>query len=40
LSALAADGAYRHGLDGVAIGPVDAEHRAEATKLLEARKKG
>jgi hypothetical protein len=36
LTALAEPGAMRHGLDGGPAGAVDAEHQAEAAKLIEA----
>jgi hypothetical protein len=39
LTALAEPGAMRHGLDGEPVGAVDAEHQAEALKLISARKK-
>lgn len=35
LTALAAEGSARHGLNGEPVEPVSAEHRAEAEKLLQ-----
>jgi sRNA-binding protein len=40
LSALAEPGAYRYALNGEPVEPVSEEHRAEAAKLLEARRAG